>query len=92
MIEAYVDATEIFLDVSTKLAGEEYCTASSVIPCLDEISVKLKELERTSPPGVKKKLAKTLYKFLVSDNPKRFKHDLYKTTAPYNFLTALDPR
>ena len=92
MLQAYVDSTEPFLIASTMLAGENFCTGSSVIPCLDEINSKLKELEMKSQDGPTKIYIKNLLKFLSSDVAlKRFK-DLYKSTAPYNALTALDPR
>ena len=93
MLQSYIDATEPFLVASKMLGGENYCTGSSVIPCLDEIKTKLKELENKSSEGPTRSYIKNLQKFMCSEiAPKRFKSDLYKSTAPYNVLTALDPR
>ena len=51
MVKSYVDATEPFVIASTMLGGEKYCTGSSVIPCLDEIKTRLKEMEVKSSEG-----------------------------------------
>ena len=93
MLNAYVESTAPFLIASKMFGGEVYCTASSVIPCLDEIKTKLKDMETKFSEGPMKTYVKNLQKYMCSDvAPRRFKNDLYKSTAPYNILTALDPR
>ena len=75
------------------LGGEKHCTGSSVIPCLDEIKTRLKEIEVKSSEGPTKEYIKNLLRFMRSEvASRRFKNDLFKLTAPYNALTALDPR
>lgn len=89
-LKVYVVAVEPFVKASRLLGGENYPTASSVIPFLDEIATNLNTMEAKLPEGDGKIFIRTLRKNL-SDR-KRFRDDLFKTKAPFNVLTALDPR
>ena len=88
MILAYENALRPLVEASKILEGELYPTASSVIPFLDNVFEELAILS-VKLVGASKHFVETLLSNLKSN--KRFPNG-YKTLAPYNCLTLLDPR
>jgi hypothetical protein len=78
----------ILVEAAKMFEGELYPTASSVIPFLDTVFEELKTLS-----GKVRGAAKSYVDLLLSNlqSQRRF-HGGYKTVAPYNCLTLLDPR
>ena len=89
-IKIYVNSIQTLSHASDLLEGENYPTASNVIPYLDTVFLELGELARTLPSG-DKDFPEKLLKNLQSTQPKRFPGG-YKTMAPFNCLTLTNPK
>lgn len=85
----YENSLRLVVEASKHLEGELYPTASSVIPFLDTIFDDLKKLSRDLKTVEGRKFVNNLLQNFKSN--RRFP-DGYKSTAPYNILTLLDPR
>ena len=88
LILAYENSLRTLVQAGKVLEGELFPTASSVIPFLDTVFADLTSLS-AKMSGDGKRFVDLLSTNLKSN--RRFPNG-YKTTAPYNVLTLLDPR
>ena len=89
LLTVYENSLRKVIEAATVLEGELYPTASSVIPFLDKIFHDLQDFCSQLPPGEGRDFVVKLLHNLKLQN--RFPKG-YMDVAPYNALTALDPR
>ena len=87
-LDSYVKAVRPFTALSKFLGGENYPTAGSVIPAIDEIKEDLRNLKAKVEEDED---AIQLIDHVLSNVEKRFKGG-WKKKNPFNCLTFLDPR